>query len=109
MKYLIDGILIYLLLVQKLQTSDEIFECVYSYSLTTWWLTLEEWLYDSPLTPIVLRVTGIFFDEYFRASTNVDHLVSEALSPVSVGSTGSSSSFFIDQDAPSKSIPQIAL
>ena len=45
-------------------------------------------------------------DEYFQASTNVHHLVSEALSLVSVGSTGSSSSFSIE---PSRSIPQTAL
>ena len=49
------------------------------------------------------------FDEYFQASMNVDHLVSEALSLVSVGSTGSSSFFSIDQDAPSWSIYQTTL
>ena len=48
-------------------------------------------------------------DEYFQASTNVDHLVSEALSSVSVGSTGSSSSFSIDLDAPSRSITRTTL
>ena len=46
------------------------------------------------------------FDEYFQASTNVDHLVSEALSSVFVGSTGSSSSISIDQDEWSRSITQ---
>ena len=49
------------------------------------------------------------FDEYFQASMNVVHLVSEAPSSVSVGSTGSSSSLFIDQDAPSWSISQTTL
>ena len=48
-------------------------------------------------------------DEYFQASKYVDHLFSEALSSVFVGSTGSSSFFSIDQDALSRSIPQTAL
>lgn len=47
------------------------------------------------------------FDEYFQASTNVDHLVPEALAPVLVDSTGSPSSISIDQDAPFRSITQI--
>ena len=46
------------------------------------------------------------FDEYFQASTNVDHLVSEALAPVPADSTGSPSLISIDQDAPSRSITQ---
>ena len=47
------------------------------------------------------------FDEYFQASTNVDHRVPEALAPVPANSTGSPSSIFIDQDAPFRSITQI--
>ena len=46
------------------------------------------------------------FDEYFQASTNVDHLVPEALAPVPADSTGSPSSITIDQDAQSRSITQ---
>ena len=49
------------------------------------------------------------FDEYFQASTNVDHLVPEALAPVPADSTGSPSSISIDQDAPFRSITQITL
>ena len=44
------------------------------------------------------------FDEYFQASTNVDHVVPEAIAPVPAVSTGSPSSISIDQDAPFRSI-----
>ena len=46
-------------------------------------------------------------DEYFQASTNVDHLVPEALAPVPADSTGSPSSISIDQDALFRSITQV--
>ena len=46
------------------------------------------------------------FDEYFQASTNVDHVVPEIVAPVPAVSTGSPSSISIDQDAPSRSITQ---
>ena len=46
-------------------------------------------------------------DEYFQASTYVDHLVPEALAPVPADSTGSSSSISIDQDAPFRTTTQI--
>ena len=55
----------------------------------------------------LLRMTGFIFDEYFQASTNIDHLVPEALAPVPADSTGSPSSISIDQDAPFRSITQI--
>ena len=48
-------------------------------------------------------------DEYFQASTNVDHRVPKAIAPVLADLTGSPSSISIDQDAPFRSITHITL
>nr|GFA40850.1 hypothetical protein [Tanacetum cinerariifolium] len=68
----------------------------YSISNTAVPPTKNDW--DSFFQPI--------FDEYFKPSPNVDHLVSKVPTLVPTASTSSPSSTTIDQDAPSTSTSQ---